>query len=79
MIWGLKQGSRVVHPVKVRHMECRMRHLAWTSPVRVQAIPLPTVDGSFQGAAHNWSSATRAGEGLGCPGCPRLTAHQRPL
>ncbi|MGH0146525.1 UNVERIFIED_CONTAM: hypothetical protein FKN15_045007 [Acipenser sinensis] len=56
-----------------------MRSIVWTSPVRVQAIPQPTVNGSSYGAAHNWPSVAQ-GEGvLGRPGYPRLTAHQRPL
>ncbi|MGH0147343.1 UNVERIFIED_CONTAM: hypothetical protein FKN15_031010 [Acipenser sinensis] len=38
-----------------------------------------TVDGSSQGAAHNWPSVARGEGGLGRPGCPRLTTHQRPL
>ncbi|MGH0133102.1 UNVERIFIED_CONTAM: hypothetical protein FKN15_038943 [Acipenser sinensis] len=45
-------------------MECRMRPIAWRLPVRVQAIPLSTVDGSSQGVAHNWLSITRRGGGL---------------
>ncbi|MGH0161551.1 UNVERIFIED_CONTAM: hypothetical protein FKN15_041312 [Acipenser sinensis] len=46
-------GSRVAHLVKVLHVECRMRPIAWTSPVRVQAIPLPTVDRSSHATVHN--------------------------
>ncbi|KAK6492875.1 exosome RNA helicase MTR4 [Huso huso] len=38
------------------------RSIVWKYEVRVQAIPLPTEDGSFQGAALNWPSATQ-GEG----------------
>ncbi|MGH0179485.1 UNVERIFIED_CONTAM: hypothetical protein FKN15_001683 [Acipenser sinensis] len=45
------------------HVECRMRSIVWTSRVRVQAIPLPTEDGSFQGAALNWPSVARGREG----------------
>ncbi|MGH0144363.1 UNVERIFIED_CONTAM: hypothetical protein FKN15_016446 [Acipenser sinensis] len=40
-----------------------MRSIAWTSPVRVQAIPQPIVDGSSQGTALNWPSIAR-GEGV---------------
>ncbi|MBN3287678.1 TM9S3 protein, partial [Polyodon spathula] len=36
----------------------KMRPIAWTSPVRVWAIPQPTVDGSSQEAALNWLSVT---------------------
>ncbi|MGH0128978.1 UNVERIFIED_CONTAM: hypothetical protein FKN15_063703 [Acipenser sinensis] len=36
-----------------------MRPVVWTSPVRVQAILLPTKDGSSQGTAHNWPSDAR--------------------
>ncbi|MGH0127813.1 UNVERIFIED_CONTAM: hypothetical protein FKN15_052447 [Acipenser sinensis] len=32
-------------------VECRMCPIAWTSLVRDQDIPLPTVDGSSQGSA----------------------------
>ncbi|MGH0148111.1 UNVERIFIED_CONTAM: hypothetical protein FKN15_046336 [Acipenser sinensis] len=46
----------MAHLVKALRMECRMRSIAWTSPVRVQAIPLPTMDGSSQGPVHNWPS-----------------------
>ncbi|MGH0133974.1 UNVERIFIED_CONTAM: hypothetical protein FKN15_036701 [Acipenser sinensis] len=56
-------GSRVAYPVKALCVESRMCPIAWTSPVRVQAIPLLTVDGSSQGAAHNWLSAALEGEG----------------
>ncbi|MGH0157445.1 UNVERIFIED_CONTAM: hypothetical protein FKN15_033710 [Acipenser sinensis] len=35
--------------------------IAWSLPDRVQAIPLPTVDGSSQGAVHNWPSAAPGG------------------
>ncbi|MGH0150339.1 UNVERIFIED_CONTAM: hypothetical protein FKN15_025728 [Acipenser sinensis] len=52
--------------------------IAWMSRVRVQAIPLPTEDGSSQGVALNWLSVAREEGGLGRPGCPRLTAHQQP-
>ncbi|MGH0145136.1 UNVERIFIED_CONTAM: hypothetical protein FKN15_032185 [Acipenser sinensis] len=37
------------------------------------------MDGGSQGAAHNWQSVARGEGGLGQPGCPRLTSHQRPL
>ncbi|MGH0122163.1 UNVERIFIED_CONTAM: hypothetical protein FKN15_042934 [Acipenser sinensis] len=47
--------------------------------LEVQAIPLPTVDGSSQVAAHNWQSAARVRKGFGRPGCLRLTVHQLPL
>ncbi|MBN3280187.1 KCNH2 protein, partial [Polyodon spathula] len=36
-----------------------MHPIAWTSPVRVQAIPLPTVDGSSQGTAYKWPNAAQ--------------------
>ncbi|MGH0167806.1 UNVERIFIED_CONTAM: hypothetical protein FKN15_060098 [Acipenser sinensis] len=45
------KGSRVAHPVKALRVECRMCPIVWTLRVQVQAIPLPTEDGSFQGAA----------------------------
>ncbi|MBN3272662.1 CLAT acetyltransferase, partial [Polyodon spathula] len=32
-------------------VECRMRPIVWTLPARVQAVPLPTEDGSSQEAA----------------------------
>ncbi|MGH0171138.1 UNVERIFIED_CONTAM: hypothetical protein FKN15_060638 [Acipenser sinensis] len=60
-------------------VECRMQPIAWRSLVRVQAIPLATVDRSSQVAPHNWPSTARVGEGLCLPECPRFTAHQRPL
>ncbi|MGH0168084.1 UNVERIFIED_CONTAM: hypothetical protein FKN15_060756 [Acipenser sinensis] len=44
------------HPVKALRMERRMCPLAWRSSVRVQAIPLQTVDESSQGAVYNWPS-----------------------
>ncbi|MGH0177701.1 UNVERIFIED_CONTAM: hypothetical protein FKN15_075483 [Acipenser sinensis] len=56
-----------------------MQPIAWRSLVRVQAIPLATVDRSSQVAPHNWPSTARVGEGLCLPECPRFTAHQRPL
>ncbi|MGH0163724.1 UNVERIFIED_CONTAM: hypothetical protein FKN15_062975 [Acipenser sinensis] len=36
--------------VMLERINCRMRSIAWTSRVRIQAIPQPTVDGSSQGA-----------------------------
>ncbi|MGH0165094.1 UNVERIFIED_CONTAM: hypothetical protein FKN15_058645 [Acipenser sinensis] len=45
-------GSRVAHPVKALRLECRMRPIVWR--FRVQAIPLPTVGESSQGAVHSW-------------------------
>ncbi|MGH0151505.1 UNVERIFIED_CONTAM: hypothetical protein FKN15_020263 [Acipenser sinensis] len=50
-----------MHLVKALHVECRMCPIASKSPVRFQAIPLQTVDGSSQGVAHNWLSAARGG------------------
>ncbi|MBN3279525.1 KCD15 protein, partial [Polyodon spathula] len=38
-----------------------MHTIAWRLPVRVQAILLPTIGGSSQGVAHNWSSAAQGG------------------
>ncbi|MGH0163466.1 UNVERIFIED_CONTAM: hypothetical protein FKN15_045237 [Acipenser sinensis] len=46
-----------------------MRSIACKSRVRIQAIPLPIEDGSFQGAAHNWPSVARGEGGLGRSGC----------
>ncbi|MGH0144927.1 UNVERIFIED_CONTAM: hypothetical protein FKN15_004410 [Acipenser sinensis] len=40
-----------------------MRTIAWTSPVRVQAIPLPTVDGSSHGAQLSECRATLSSSG----------------
>ncbi|MGH0185309.1 UNVERIFIED_CONTAM: hypothetical protein FKN15_017731 [Acipenser sinensis] len=54
--------SRVAHPAKALHVECWMRPIAWTSPVQVQAIPLPTVDGSSQGGGAKLAKR-RLGEG----------------
>ncbi|MGH0136269.1 UNVERIFIED_CONTAM: hypothetical protein FKN15_064521 [Acipenser sinensis] len=41
-----------------------MRPIAWRSPVRVQVIPLPTMNWCSQGAAHYWPSAAQGGEQL---------------
>ncbi|MGH0134210.1 UNVERIFIED_CONTAM: hypothetical protein FKN15_054943 [Acipenser sinensis] len=41
-----------------------MHPITWRSLVRVQAIPLPTVDGGFQVAVHNWPSNSRVGRVL---------------
>ncbi|MGH0155946.1 UNVERIFIED_CONTAM: hypothetical protein FKN15_058926 [Acipenser sinensis] len=46
-------------------IERRMRSIACKSRVRIQAIPLPIVDGSSQGAAHNWPSVARGEGGFG--------------
>ncbi|MGH0126842.1 UNVERIFIED_CONTAM: hypothetical protein FKN15_018011 [Acipenser sinensis] len=57
--WTHFWDSRVAHPVKELCMERRIRPIARRSPVRVQAIPLLTVDKSSQGAAHNLQSVAR--------------------
>ncbi|MGH0131659.1 UNVERIFIED_CONTAM: hypothetical protein FKN15_062483 [Acipenser sinensis] len=48
-------GDEVALPVKALHV-VYLDAIVWTSRVRVQAIPQPTVDGRSQGAAHNWPS-----------------------
>ncbi|MBN3275526.1 GLPK5 kinase, partial [Polyodon spathula] len=57
----------------------RIRPIAWRSPARVQAISLPTVDGSSQGGGAQLAERCLVTEGLVCPGCPWLTVHQRSL
>ncbi|MBN3285128.1 ABHEA protein, partial [Polyodon spathula] len=49
------------HNIQALHVEHRMCPVAWKLPVRVQAIPLLTVDDRFQGAAHNWLSIAWVG------------------
>ncbi|MGH0132666.1 UNVERIFIED_CONTAM: hypothetical protein FKN15_050032 [Acipenser sinensis] len=47
---------------KALRVECRVRPIAWTSPARVQAIPLPTVNGGSQGGGAKFSER-RPGQG----------------